>query len=132
MGRISQTLGADTGQILRFAIVGTATAAIYVAGYNLLRLADLVSPAIGAAIAYLAAISFQYVGHARFTFRKTAADIGQARRFLILNAAGLGFAMAITVALTSFIETPDWIASVTVVILLPILNWILMRLWVFA
>lgn len=118
-------------QFLRFALVGTTVALVYALGYNLLRWLTL-GPALSSTLAYLLAITVQYIGHASFTFRKRARDGGQVLRFVLLNTLGLVVAVALTEGLTGPVAAPDWVASLAVVIVLPILNWFVMRLWVFA
>ncbi|MEO1638212.1 MAG: GtrA family protein [Pseudomonadota bacterium] len=118
-------------QFLRFGIVGGLTALIYAVGFLLLNGAG-VSTTLAVCLAYGAAIVFQYFGHAGFTFRKTARDGGQVQRFLVLNGVGLLLAIGITLVMTGVMGLPDVMATVTVVVALPIMNWIIMRLWVFA
>jgi len=121
-----------SSQFVRFAIIGSITAAIYLVGYNALRATDLASPVAAAVIAYLVAILFQYLGHAWFTFQKPIADFRQSVRFVVLNGLGLILSVLITAGLSEGFDTPDWIISAVVVMLLPVFNWFMMRLWVFA
>lgn len=118
-------------QALRFAVVGSLTAAIYFGVYNLLRVAEVASPAMASAITYCAAISFQYVGHSWFTFGKPVFDIRQVLRFLATNAFGFVFSVSSTYLMVSVFLMPDWVASGLIVITLPIINWFVMRRWVF-
>jgi putative flippase GtrA len=118
-------------QLLRFALVGGTTALIYTAGYLVLRQTGIM-PTFAATLAYLMAIIVQYIGHSGYTFRRRFGDVGQIIRFLSLNGLGLVAAVTITFFLTNAFGAPDWAASVAVVVTLPALNWILMRLWVFA
>lgn len=52
------------------------------------------SPVI-TATAYITAIAFQYIAHAKFTFRRRAAAVGQMSRFLVVNAVGLAFSLLV-------------------------------------
>lgn len=119
-------------QTLRFAVVGTVTAGIYFLGYNALRGQLPLSPALASGIAYVAAIVFQYMGHATFTFRKRVLDAPQVIRFLVTNGAGLVFSTFGAFLLVSVLMMSDWIASALIVVALPIINWVVMRRWVFS
>ncbi len=118
-------------QFLCFALIGAATALIFAVGYVVLRETG-VPAATATTLSYLAAITFQYIGHSGFTFHRKPRDRRQFFRFLALNGAGLVMAMAITLSLTEYLGAPDWAASVAVILVLPMMNWIFMRLWVFA
>ena len=118
-------------QFLRFAVVGATTAAIYFVGYVLLRDLDLVGPAVAAVLAYGAAITFQYIGHSNYTFRAREPRRGGLVRFLVLNGVGLALSVLISVGFYAA-GWPDWLASTLVVTALPVMNWVVMRLWVFA
>ncbi|WP_106746196.1 GtrA family protein [Yoonia maritima] len=118
-------------QALRFAVVGSLTAAIYFGMYNLLRIAEVASPIMASAMTYCAAVSFQYVGHSWFTFGKPVFDIVQFMRFLATNACGFAFSISSTYLMVSVCLMPDWVASGLIVITLPIINWFVMRRWVF-
>jgi len=115
----------------RFALVGSFTAIIYLFGYNATRAFLGIPPALAAVASYVAAISFQYIGHAAFTFRKSASDRAQFVRFLVLNGIGLLAAVVLTVLVTELLGAADWVSSLSVVVALPLLNWIVMHIWVF-
>jgi putative flippase GtrA len=106
------------------------TAGIYLAAYPLLRHVGL-SPALASLAAYLLAILFQYLGHAVFTFRRTTRNAGQIARFLANNALGCALAAGAMAVLPGF-GIGETAATVIVVCLLPVLNWFLMRFWVYA
>ena len=119
-------------QIVRFAIIGGLTAAIYVATYTALASLGSVSDWISVVISYLVAITFQYVGHSMFTFRRPVQSQSQFLRFAVLNGAGLCFAIAITEIGTNVLEFQPLIAGIIVVAFLPIMNFVIMRIWVYA
>ena len=118
-------------QTLRFLVVGGITAGIYVGGYNYIRAMNEVSPAFASVMAYLLAITFQYIGHARFTFRKSILSTAQVLRFLATNVFGLVFSFVCAHLLVTVLSMPDWIASALIVLALSAINWIVMRHWVF-
>ena len=83
------------GTILRFALVGTGVAALYI----LLYLA-LIAMGLGNlpanAIAFLTAVAVQYLGQAGFTFKASLRDPHQALRFAVMIGFGLMTSALIT------------------------------------
>ena len=118
-------------QVVRFAAVGTLTAFLYFTGYNLLRVHFGTLPALASAIAYAAAIIFQYIGHAFFTFRRKILAPSQIARFVVTNGMGLAFSMIGAFLMVSVLMMSDWISSIIIVLALPVINWVVMRRWVF-
>lgn len=119
-------------QIFRFAIIGGITAGVYVAIYTLLITLGSISGWLSVVISYLLAISFQYVGHALFTFRRSVQSQSQFLRFAVLNGAGLCFALAITEIVTNVFSFQPFVAGIIVVVLLPVMNFVVMRIWVYV
>ena len=117
-------------QLARFALVGTTVALVYVAGY-LLLLEVGINQRLTNALAYLIAISAQYLGQAAYTFGKPINDSAQIGRFVVMT--GLGFlTSAITGQIGTFLNASNWAAAVVVILILPIQNYIIMTLWVFS
>lgn len=117
--------------LFRFAIVGALVALIYVLTYVALLSLGMSQP-FANAIAFLVAIALQYVGQASFTFGKHINDRGQLIRFFCMT--GLGFLMAafITGFIGPMLGASNWAAAVAVTLILPVQNYIIMTVWVFA
>lgn len=114
----------------RFSIVGATTAAIYIAGFA--AFVELgVNTAFATAAAYLAAISFQFVGHWKFTFQASINLKVTIFRFLFANGVGLLFSTAMAVAFTEGLGLNALITGFLVSIALACMNWIIFRNWVF-
>lgn len=116
---------------LRYACVGIAVAAIY---WVLANLGSLVLPLplwVVSAIAYTLAVVAQYVLHAKFTFRGTAADFGQGIRFAV--SIGLGYLVStlVTAWFAPAAGLSDIVATSIVVVLVPLLNLFMISTWVF-
>jgi putative flippase GtrA len=118
--------------MVRYAIVGVLVAGIYVVLAVALRMTTPLPAGPASAIAFVCAIVAQYLAHARYTFGRDAADWLQAARFG--TTVGLGFVLS-----TAFVGwlAPRWgicelCALIVVVILLPIVNYLVFLLWVFA
>ena len=120
----------DLRQIARFSIVGLLTAGIYVVTFHILVGSGAVAP-FAAAAAYSCAILFQYFGHALFTFRAPWRGRAQVVRFIALNVTGFCLAILITILTVGVLGLPSFISSAAVVMILPVVNFVMMRLWVF-
>ena len=117
--------------IVRFALIGGFVALAYFLLYlGFLQLG--MARGIANGLAFLLAICLQYAGQAGFTFGKRLDDPQQMLRFAVM--VGLGFVMSgvITGLAGPAFGLADWIAAATVTIVLPVQNFILMTIWVFA
>jgi putative flippase GtrA len=118
-------------RFIRFGIVGATTAAIYFVLYFGLRGLTSLGPAESSTIAYVAAIAFQYVAHARFTFGKRPADAGQATRFLVNVALGGVIAALIMEYGPGLLNVSEFVCGLLLIVVLAAYNWTMMRLWVY-
>ncbi|SHK86664.1 Putative flippase GtrA (transmembrane translocase of bactoprenol-linked glucose) [Roseovarius marisflavi] len=119
------------GVILRFGVIGVAVAGVYVLLY--LALQGLGLPQAGAnALAFGIAVLVQYAGQARFTFGRRMADTAQIVRFGVMIALGFVTSAVITGVIAPQMGLADWLAAVTVTVILPVQNFVLMTLWVFS
>lgn len=119
------------GKLLRFAIVGVVVTASYssvaYAGLAWLRL----SPIMSSVLACSAAIVVSYLGQKYFTFRSTVGHQLELPKFL---AACMIAVVASTVCL-SVVTHAGWdfrIAILISALVLPLCNFTVMNLWVFA
>ncbi|MEX0303873.1 MAG: GtrA family protein [Leisingera sp.] len=121
----------DAGQILRFSVVGATVAGLYVLGYSALLGAGMAQPAANA-LAFAAAVAVQYVLQTAWTFRRPLALPDQMARFACTIAAGFAVSALITGALGPALGWADWLSAAAVTVILPIQNFIIFRLWVYA
>ncbi|MEO5619445.1 MAG: GtrA family protein [Cypionkella sp.] len=115
----------------RFALVGIAVAALYVALYLAFQRLGLGRGAANL-LAFGLAVLAQYVAQARFTYRKPLAHGAQILRFAVMIGAGLATSALITSVFAPGIGFSDALAAVLVACVLPLQNFILMTLWVFS
>jgi putative flippase GtrA len=117
--------------VARYVIVGSTVFFIYYSVTKLLMLANFtVNVALVAALTL--SILFQYVAHARFTFRASLLSLSQILRFLATVAAGFCVSrLALYVAPESLPYGQDF-ALVASALLLAMLNFIVYRAWVFT
>lgn len=120
-----------TNHIARFALVGISIAALYVVLY--LAFLQIGMPQGRAnALAFVIAVVVQYAGQARFTFRKQLADPTQILRFSVMTGLGFITSALLTGYIAPALALNNWIAAVSVTLILPVQNYILMTLWVFT
>ncbi|MFW8594215.1 GtrA family protein [Cribrihabitans neustonicus] len=121
----------DRSQLIRFCIAGGSVAVLYVLAYAGLLAAG--APQAGAnAAAFVLAVAVQYVLQTRWTFRRPLARPGQAARFACTIAAGFAVSALITGALGPALGLAPWLAAAAAAMLLPVQNFIIFRLWVYA
>lgn len=118
-------------EFMRFALVGGFTALIFFGLVTTLALVNVTSPWV-TAMAYMFAVSFQYVAHAKFTFGTHARQASQLLRFLVVNAFGLAYSVLVIDILAPLLLISRPIAAFTVVATLPIMNYATFKLWAFA
>ncbi|MEO1140493.1 MAG: GtrA family protein [Pseudomonadota bacterium] len=118
------------GEFRRFALVGLIVAGLYVVLYLLLLDLGMGKP-LANTVAFLIAVTVQYVGQAAFTFEARLKDSHQILRFMAMIGLGLFTSTAITALVGPMLGLADWIAAITVTVVLPLQNYVLMRHWVF-
>lgn len=118
------------GTVLRFALVGSFVAGLYVVLY-LVFLEMGIAKALANTIAFLIAVTVQYVGQAAFTFEATLKDFPQITRFGVMIGLGVVTSTLITAFIGPMLGLADWISAVAVTVVLPVQNFLLMRRWVF-
>ncbi|MFW2543252.1 GtrA family protein [Primorskyibacter sp. 2E107] len=117
--------------LFRFALVGATVAGLYIALYITLLWVGL--PIIVAnAAAFVVAVSFQYLAQARFTFAKPVGDTRQVLKFTVMVGIGFMTSAGITGFLGPKLGLSHGVSALLVTIILPIQNYLLMSLWVFA
>ena len=119
------------GTIIRFALVGTGVAALYVLLYLALIAMGLgVFPAN--ALAFLTAVAVQYLGQTAFTFRTSLRDPHQAIRFAVMIGFGLMTSALITDLVGPAMGWAAFVSAAIVTLVLPVQNFVIMSRWVFA
>ena len=113
---------ADTGQILRFSIVGATVAGLYVLAYTALLTAGM-AQAPANALAFAGAVAVQYVLQTWWTFRRPLGLPDQMARFACTIAAGFAVSALITGVFGPALGWADWLSAAAVTVF---------RLWVYA
>ena len=119
-------------QVFAFASVGVAATIVhYGAG---LVAAQWLPITLANPIVFPIAFLVSYFGHVHFTFQLK----GEARRhrhrlprFLVTAVCGFLIGQAILVTVTTFTNAPDWLALGIAVASVPMITFVLSKLWVF-
>lgn len=120
-------------QVLRFGLIGGISTLLYAVLTLLLSNpegADLdATPA--SVTAYLAGAVFSYCGHRIVTFMSDGTVGFEVARFATATAAGLGLSTLLAATLADMAGLPVWIPVALTTILVPLLNFVLLRNYVF-
>ena len=117
-------------RVLRFAVLGGASTALYVGivwlGTSVLHIPPLLMNVIG----YLAVLPINFVLHRNFTFIARSRVGGQIQRFLIVHGFNLMTSSLVYVVADLF-SAPTLVAIVGVCIVVPACQFLALDLWVF-
>ena len=110
-------------------VVATAThATIALTAHRALGLNPLLANLVG----YCCAFSVSYFGNARLTFSRRALHGPQFLRFMAVSLLGLGLGQALTFIGVDILRLTFAIVLLPVVTLVPLLNFILSKVYAFA
>lgn len=117
------------GQFIRFNIVGLASTLLHVAvAFALLDILDfsLMASNVGA---FAVAISFSYMGHARWSF-ETNGELKSMLRFCVASGVNLLLIIGISHVVTVSQWQP-YMGIVLVAVIIPLVGFFMQKLWVF-
>ena len=113
----------------RFGIIGVAATLTYLVVANVLIAAGIVA-VYASVLAYLAGMVVSFLGQSKFTFRVGKAERHHFVRFVILSTIGLAVSYG-AVRGASTIGLPAFVGTLATAILIPLLSFVVMKLWVF-
>ena len=119
------------GELARFAVVGVTVAALYFALFITMSQTQL-SPFVINMLAFCSAVIVQYVLQAKWTFKRSAAKSAQAGKFIVAVGFGLLLSTLISSVIGPAMQWPPALTATLVIIILPVSNFILFKIWVFA
>lgn len=124
--------GGLANQVLRFALVGAlATCTHYLVALGALHYINV----YGANLAgYIAAVAISYLGHQRFTYRLSDAEIShraQFPRFVLTSLGGLALSYLVLAIMEDALRAPHWLSLAAAVCLVPVYTFVVTRLFVF-
>lgn len=121
--------GAQMLKLVRFGAVGLSSSLLYGLLASLL-LRMHVGLVIAHCIAYALAIPYSYVAQRGFTFRSSHSHLISLPRFLLTNVLSFLLSTGI-VAMATAVQLPAAVAIATVIIVVPLINYLCMNAWVF-
>jgi putative flippase GtrA len=110
-----------------YLVVAGGNALFYVLLCELLSRMGLAAP-LAAALGLMPVLVVSYLGHKTKTFASRGAHIEEAPRFLVIAALDLAVAAGVPMA---FAGMPSWMPFVALTVIIPVMNFFVMRLWVF-
>jgi putative flippase GtrA len=117
-------------EFIRFGLVGIVNTGVH-AGIVIALMETLAPPAyVANGIAFMFANVMSYCINSRFTFR-TAISFRGYRKFLLVSLLSLALTLAIT-SLAEYSGLHYGIGLVLVICVVPVLNYLVMKLWAFA
>jgi putative flippase GtrA len=115
----------------RFGLTGLTTTLAYFLLTNVFVLLFKMAAISSSACAYLVSVAISYLLQSRFTFRVNGDSLDQVARFLLTSLAGL----VVSCCVMAFIVLMHWpylIGAIGVCLIVPAMNFFVMRGWVFA
>ena len=124
------------GQLVRFAIAGGFTTALYSAVYSPLAGFGITSEQVANIAGYFVAVTTGYVVHSRWSFRGHGTRDNTARttgRFFLVSLISYGLNTFWVWLLTddAMLAGPWWWPLIPILCLTPLVTFLLSRIWVF-
>jgi putative flippase GtrA len=119
-------------QLARFGGVGVVATLVHVAVALLVSALLAAAPLAANLAGFSASVLFSYFGHARLTFGVALAHRRHGPRFVVTALTGLAASTAITFLCQTWFRLPFWATMALVAVLVPLLNYLMLRLWVFG
>jgi putative flippase GtrA len=126
-----RSLSVEVGRIFRFGVVGICATMVYILASIIANEISRIPPVPASILAQVAAIGVSYFGHSAYSFQVKADHRAFLWRFLVI--AGLNFvvATAVTWLIADIAKFSPRVGIAAVAILIPIINYICNRFWVF-
>jgi putative flippase GtrA len=114
-----------------FCGVGVLLAVLYFVAASVGSSGLGLEPAIASGAAYLLMIPVAYFAHRIVTFRSSTLHKVAFPRFVVTSCMGVALSWVIPHFLLRLFAIPDWLAFLAVGIIVPSLNFVTTRIWVF-
>ncbi|MET4450289.1 GtrA family protein [Bradyrhizobium sp. RT3b] len=122
----------SVGLALRFGLTGVTTTLLYFVITNAFVLFFAVQPIVSSIGSYVISVVISYFMQSRFTFGLCDDSFDQVARFVLMSLAGLVVSWCVMALTVSLLQWPYLIGAVGVCVTIPVLNFFLMRGWVFG
>lgn len=121
----------ELGRIIRFGVVGIGATLVYAVVTAAGNEALGIKPVLASIIGQAASTAVSYFGHALFSFRVKTNHQTYLWRFLVIAAFTFALNGAVTWLIADVLKLSPRIAIATVTVLIPIVNYVCNRFWVF-
>ena len=118
--------------VVRFGLTGVTTTLVYFFLTNAFVLLLRMAPVAASVCAYLLSIGISYLLQSRFTFRVNSDSVDQVVRFVVTSLAGLAASWCVMAFTVVVLDWPYLIGTLLVCALVPAMNFLVFRGWVFA
>jgi len=118
--------------ILRFGVSGVTTTLAYFVLTNVFVLSRMMTPVLSSVCAYVISVAISYLMQSRFTFRVNGDSLDQLARFVVMSLAGLVVSWCVMALTVDLLHWPYLTGAIGVCVIIPALNFFLMRGWVFG
>ena len=115
-----------------FCIVGVLLAALYFVTASVGTSGVGLEPAIASGAAYLLMIPVAYFAHRIVTFRSSELHKVAFPKFVVTSCMGLALSWVIPHLILRMFAVPHWVAFLAVGVIVPTLNFVTTRIWVFG
>lgn len=117
-------------RLLRFGLAGIAATVVYLLLFITIDAISEWDVTIISVLAYVLSIGFSYFAQSRFTFRVERDTRTQMIRFVVTSLIGL-LVSAGALEVSKAAGWPNWMGAALVGSLVPVLNFLILSLWVF-
>lgn len=131
-GLFALATSASARLILRFGVSGVTTTLAYFVLTNAFVLSRMMTPVFSSVCAYVISVAISYLMQSRFTFRINGDSLDQVVRFVVMSLAGLVVSWCVMALTVDLLHWPYLTGAIGVCVIIPVLNFFLMRGWVFA
>lgn len=122
----------DFLRFARFTAIGAANTLAY------FILANAIVYVVGLArepatyIAYAAVLPFAFIGHRKITFKSSGNALVQWLRFCVMQMICITIIALVNWMMEGQPQSSSWVGFTAISILIPLLNFVIMQLWVFV
>ncbi|MBR0806190.1 GtrA family protein [Bradyrhizobium japonicum] len=118
--------------ILRFGLTGVTTTLVYFVLTNAFVLSSMMRPVVSSVCAYVISVAISYLMQSRFTFQVDGDSLDQVARFVVMSLTGLVVSWCVMALTVDLLHWPYLTGAIGVCVIIPVLNFFLMRGWVFG
>jgi putative flippase GtrA len=126
-----RSLLVEFGRMVRFGVVGACATLVYVAVAGPANEAFGILPVVASLLGVTASLGVSYFGHLFFSFRVEPNHGEFLWRFVLIAALSFGLSGGATWLVANVMELSPRFAIATVIVVIPIVNYVCNRCWVF-